>query len=154
MPYSMYMDLRYVGIVIMALSVLMGILMYSLSSFLLSSIDMAGSCSSVGTCPHVTALNQSYIGYLFSIAMFLVGLYIFLKGRGMRARKAMPKDLQPDERKVYDVISQAGGMIFQSEIVEKTEFPKTRVTRILDKLEAKDVLERRRRGMTNAVMLK
>jgi len=148
------MDLRYLGILIMVLSLLMTATVYNLSSYLISSIDMSDSCSAVSTCPHVTALNQSYVGYVFSVSLFLVGLFIFLKGRGAKIKKSMPKDLQPDEKKVYEIIEKAGGIIFQSEIVEKTEFPKTRVTRVLDKLEARDIVERRRRGMTNAVMLK
>jgi uncharacterized membrane protein len=148
------MDLRYLGILIMALSVLMALTVYGLSSYLMSSISMGSECSDVGTCPHVAALNQSYIGYLSSGVMFIAGLFIFLKGRSVKPRRAMPKDLQPDEERIYKIVEESGGIIFQSEIVEKTGFPKARVTRVLDRLEAKDVLERRRRGMTNAVMLK
>ena len=148
------MNLKYLGIAVMVLSVLTVLTVHSLSLLLISSIDMSAECSVVGTCPHVTALNYSYIGYISSAALFLVGLFIFLRGNTTRIRRGMPKDLQPDEKKLYKMIEEAGGIIFQSELVEKTGFPKTRVTRILDRLEAKDVLERRRRGMTNAVMLK
>ncbi len=148
------MEIRYLGIAVMALSLLMAYTVYSISSGLISSIDMSDSCSSVSTCPHVTALNQSYVGYIGSAIMFIIGLMIFLKAGPSSRRRPEPGNLQPDEKKVYGLIQDAGGMIFQSELVEKSGFPKARVTRLLDRLESKDVLERRRRGMTNAVMLK
>ena len=44
--------------------------------------------------------------------------------------------------------------MFQSDLVEKSEFPKAKVSRILDKMEARGLLERKRRGMANAVVLK
>ena len=44
--------------------------------------------------------------------------------------------------------------IFQSDLVEKTEFDKVKVSRILDKLEGRQLIERKRRGMTNVVVLK
>lgn len=64
------------------------------------------------------------------------------------------KSLTPDERKIIEVVTEGGGVLFQSEIVEKTGFPKAKVSRILDRLEAREVVERRRRGMTNAIMIK
>jgi len=48
----------------------------------------------------------------------------------------------------------AGLGVEESDLVEKSGLSKVRITRILDKLEARGVLERRRRGMTNAVVLK
>jgi uncharacterized membrane protein len=149
----MNMNFRYLGTAIMALSIMSGAIVYSLSSAIISSTEHTEACSLVGTCPHVAALNLSYMGYIFSAGLFLTGLYVFMKAPqpGLRAK---PKDLEPDEKKVYDMIAEAGGMVFQSDLVEKTGFPKARVTRILDRLEARRLLERRRRGMTNAVVLK
>jgi uncharacterized membrane protein len=48
----------------------------------------------------------------------------------------------------------AGGTAFQSEVVEKTGWSKVKVTRTLDKLESRRLLERRRRGLTNIIVLK
>ena len=147
------MNTRYLGLGIMALSVVVALVVFSTTSFLLETIDSGHTCSTFGTCPHVLVLNQSYIGYGSSSVIFLIGLFLFVKGDSKRPRIKRGK-LGPDEGKLFDMILEAGGMIFQSEIVEKTGFPKARVTRILDKLEAKGILERRRRGMTNAVVLK
>ena len=46
------------------------------------------------------------------------------------------------------------GSIYQSELVNKTGFNKVKVTRILDSLESQNLIERKRRGMTNIVILK
>jgi len=45
-------------------------------------------------------------------------------------------------------------VLFQSEIVERSGLPKSTVSLTLDKLEAKGIVERRRSGMSNVVILK
>lgn len=62
--------------------------------------------------------------------------------------------LDDDEKQVFNKILASEGTIFQSDLVGKTEFTKVKVTRILDKLEGKNLIERKRRGMTNVVILK
>lgn len=62
--------------------------------------------------------------------------------------------LNPKEKELFSIIRDNGGMIFQAELVEKSGFPKAKVSRILDKLEAHGLVERQRRGMTNAVVIK
>ncbi len=64
------------------------------------------------------------------------------------------KTLKDNELAVYEVILDEGGIILQKEIVEKTGFPKANVTRCLDALENKGILERKRKGMGNIVLLK
>ena len=64
------------------------------------------------------------------------------------------KGLRDDEKTVYKMMVDAGGTMFQSEIVEKIGWSKVKVTRTLDKLESRRLLERRRRGLTNIVVLK
>ncbi|MDE1824627.1 MAG: MarR family transcriptional regulator [Candidatus Micrarchaeota archaeon] len=68
-------------------------------------------------------------------------------------RKAL-RLMRPEERKLYELIEQADGAIFQSELVERSKLTKVKVTRILDRLEGRGLVERRRRGMTNMVLLK
>jgi len=64
------------------------------------------------------------------------------------------KSLQNVERKVYDLIVDAEGFIFQNDLMNKTGYSKVKISRILDKLEIKGIVERRRRGMANIVVLK
>jgi len=68
--------------------------------------------------------------------------------------KKIVKDLSGEDKLLYEIIGNAGGFIYQNELVEKSGMNKVRVTRILDKLEVKGLIERKRRGMTNVVTLK
>lgn len=64
------------------------------------------------------------------------------------------KTLKDDERKIYKVILDSDGLVNQSELAEKTGLSKSNVSRSLDLLESKGLVERKRRGMGNIVSLK
>jgi uncharacterized membrane protein len=66
----------------------------------------------------------------------------------------IPKTLKDDERKIYKVILDSDGLVNQSELAEKTGLSKSKVSRSLDLLESKGLVERKRRGMGNIVLLK
>jgi len=59
-----------------------------------------------------------------------------------------------DEKAIVSLIITEGGTMFQSQLVEKSGFSKTKVSLVLDRLEARNVLERRRHGMSNVIVLK
>ncbi|WP_018258807.1 helix-turn-helix transcriptional regulator [Halomicrobium katesii] len=61
--------------------------------------------------------------------------------------------LASNERIVYEAVLDADGVLPQSEIVEQTDVSKATVSRALDNLEARDLIERKRRGMGNVVVL-
>jgi hypothetical protein len=61
--------------------------------------------------------------------------------------------LKDDERKLYDIIVDRGGEVLQRDLVASGEFSKAKVTRLLDKLEGKELIRRERHGMTNMVKL-
>jgi len=67
--------------------------------------------------------------------------------------ESIAKTLKEDEQKIYSAIIEEG-IIAQSEIVEKTGLPKSNVSRALYVLESRGLIERRRRGMGNIVLLK
>ena len=68
--------------------------------------------------------------------------------------KEIARMLKGDEQKIYRAIIEADGIIEQSELPEKTGLSKASVSRALDLLESKGLVERRRRGMGNVIMLK
>jgi uncharacterized membrane protein len=53
-----------------------------------------------------------------------------------------------------NIILRENGSVYQSDIVRETKQSKVKITRILDQLEGKGLIERKRRGMTNIVVLK
>ncbi|MCP8309805.1 MAG: hypothetical protein H3Z54_14155 [archaeon] len=69
-------------------------------------------------------------------------------------RKVLEELTDEDERKVYQLIMDENGVIFQGRLVEKSGFPKSKISLVLDRLEARDLIERKRRGMSNIVVLK
>lgn len=161
----MNINVRYVGIVLIILSVVLFLIMYNFSSTMIDIIDSGqlGSCQAYETCPHVVVLNQAYLGYVLALAIFIIGLFMSIFGGktiktelgGTKSKwEDILKKLTGDEKSVYEKIVASEGVIFQSDLVEQSEFPKAKISRILDKMEAKGLLERKRRGMANAVVLK
>ncbi|MCU0860584.1 MAG: hypothetical protein MUE55_08385 [Thermoplasmata archaeon] len=61
--------------------------------------------------------------------------------------------LPVDERRLYDRIEEAGGEILQMNLVASGEFSKSKVTRLLDRLESRGLIVRERKGMTNRIRL-
>jgi uncharacterized membrane protein len=61
--------------------------------------------------------------------------------------------LTSNEELVYQTVLEANGVLPQSEIVDQTDLSKATVSRTLDSLEVKDLVERKRRGMGNTVLL-
>ena len=62
--------------------------------------------------------------------------------------------LDRNEKKVIEILQNENGAIFQKTLMEKLDIGKVGITRLLDKLEAKQIIERKRRGMNNIVVLK
>ncbi|WP_256392979.1 helix-turn-helix transcriptional regulator [Natronoarchaeum rubrum] len=61
--------------------------------------------------------------------------------------------LKDNEETIYSLLTDADGELPQREIVEETALSKATVSRTLDALEHKDLVERKRRGMGNVVRL-
>ena len=154
------MKTKIIGIILIIITI---ILILILLSFTLQSQEQAkASCSCIQEgqeCSMQVGLPwQSYLGFLFVAIILILGIYLFIKkeekGINPKVTKKLLSQLDKDEKKIYQLILNAQGTIFQSELVEKSGFSKVKVTRILDKLEGKKLIERRRRGMTNVVIMK
>ena len=67
-------------------------------------------------------------------------------------KKIDTSDLKSEEKKVFSLARESKA-IFKADLIEKTGFGKAKMTRIIDRLEGKGFVERKRRGMTNVVVL-
>ena len=122
---------------------------------------MAGheSCTMTQTLEQQTYLSLGITAILIIISLFL----IFSKpNEKIVIRKIKDKVIEkkvdlskfkPEEKQVYKLIAEQGA-IFQADLIEKTGFGKAKVTRIIDRLEGHSLVERKRRGMTNVVVIK
>jgi|TARA_B100000315_G_C14307052_1_gene464544 uncharacterized membrane protein len=147
---------RQVGILLIGVSLLIGFIIFSfnkaLKDIVSTSCSHGSECAMWGTIELQTNVS-------IGLVLFIVvgGLYLFFsreKKEIKKENKEILKKLNEDEKFVLEKIKEAEGSIFQSTLVEQTEFNKVKITRILDRLEGLKIIERKRRGMTNVVILK
>ncbi|MFZ8830180.1 MAG: helix-turn-helix transcriptional regulator [Candidatus Aenigmatarchaeota archaeon] len=164
---------RYFGVIILIIAGLIGFIVYSFNRALKKIGSM--SCPMGTACPMWATIEfQTNVSIAIMVLVVAIGMYFIFFGDEVRVitkvkrvkpkveMKKVSKDsykeifnkLSPDERTVLEKVIDAEGAIFQSELIEKTKFSKAKVTRILDKLEANGLIERKRKGMSNIVVLK
>lgn len=158
-----------VGLVLMIVSIALFVMGYwyvqSVEKALLEGhvLTDSGSCTHPdgAVCPF-QKLNElavpKTIAFFADLFLFIAGFYLFVQKkpeeRHLAKAQKEAKALSGEEAQLFDLIIASNGMAFQNELVDKTGLSKVKVTRVLDKLEAKGLVERRRRGMTNVVILK
>ena len=107
-----------------------------------------------GTCLHDPKTLLPYIfGSITAIGAIIAGVFFLMRSEGQEQKPKKALQLSGDEKLIYEEVAKEGS-IFQSSLVEKTGMTKVKVTRVLDRLEGKGLIERKRRGMTNVVILK
>ena len=100
------------------------------------------------------------IAYAVGFLLLLLGMYfIFFDHKPLQELKKEFKNidlakLDEDEKLLYDKVKSKNGIAYQADLIKETGFSKVKITRVLDKMESKDILERKRRGMTNLIVLK
>jgi len=166
---------RIVGIIIIGIAVLIGFIIFSFNQAMTSIVN--ASCSHGSECPMWGTIEfQTNLSIGIMALVVIIGLYLIFFGQEEKIItrtkiKTVKQQLEPkhitkenyekimsgmsnEEKKVLEKIIEAQGTIFQSDLVEKTGLNKVKVTRILDKMEGSGLVERKRRGMTNVVILK
>ena len=97
------------------------------------------------------------MGFSISILLLVGGIFLILypwqKGDKKR-KKASMIPMEEDEKKVFALLSENNGSMYQSDLIKQTGFSKVKITRVLDKMATKEIIDRQRRGMTNIVVLK
>ena len=116
------------------------------------------SCEMYDSVNYQTYLALGIVGILIIFSLFM----IFSKPnekivvRNVKEKKIEKKvDLsgfRPEEKQVYNMIKQEG-TIFQADLIEKTGFSNAKMSRIIDRLEGHELVERKRRGMNNVIVL-
>ena len=158
------MENKNVGWLIIGIAALIGVIVYLFNNGLKTIVDT--SCSHGPSCPmYGTIQTQTYVSLALILGIMVIGVVIMFskpsiveKIKKVEVEKRhKPVDyskLDKEEKNIIRVIEEAEGSIFQAELVEKSGFDKVKVSRILDRLEGKGIIERKRRGMTNVVILK
>lgn len=114
-------------------------------------------------CPVHQSGTSWYLTAAFGVAFLILGSGIYLgffpnlninKKEKESFKEVDKSQLDEEEIKIYSTLKQNKGSMYQSDLIKDTDFSKVKMTRILDKMENKDIIERKRRGMTNIIVLK
>lgn len=148
---------KQIGLALIFVAIALAFLVFSYSINIIKA--NAQACGCAGGCPHAMGLPlQSLFGIVIIVVLAFLSYSLIVSSRKItEVKEELAKKvskLQGEERSIYNAIMEADGAMLQSEIVDKLKLSKVKVTRLLDKLEGKGLIERRRRGMTNLVLLK
>jgi len=151
---------KLVGYIIIGISLIIGIIILLFNRAMTRIVS--ATCTHGSECTMWESIKfQTNISIMLMVFVILIGAYLifFTNDKSSNQSKTRPtnelmKSLNSDEKIIIQKITDSEGTIFQSELTEKTSFSKVKVTRILDRLEGKKLIERKRRGMTNIVILK
>jgi uncharacterized membrane protein len=164
---------RVVGFLVIGIALLIGFIIFAFNQAMTTIVNT--SCSHGTSCPMWGTIEfQTNMSLAIMVFVIAIGLYLVFFGQEDKIitkfktikqqiepkkitkenyRKVM-ESLDSDERAVLEKIINSKGTIFQSDLVNNDRFNKVKVTRILDRLEGRGLVERRRRGMTNVIVLK
>lgn len=160
------MQVRHIGWIMIGLAiVLVGIVFLfksSLQDYIYTTCPLLHNTDAI-ECPATRTLNQqAYLAYFLVSVIAMIGIVlstikpdqkIIIKKIKDKRPEINTNELNKEEKEVLNTIIKEKTM-FQADLIEKTQMNKAKVTRILDKLENKGIIERKRRGLTNIVVLK
>ena len=156
------MENKKVGWLIVGIAIAMIEVVLVFNSLLKKIINQ--NCTMGAECVmHDIANTQLGFGIAIISIILIIGFYIMfskpdekiiVKKIKTKIKKLNLSGLDKDEKKTIRLIQDEGKAMFQKDLMEKLGIGKVKMTRLLDKLEAKQFLIRKRRGMNNIVVLK
>tara|TARA_Y100000310_G_scaffold318555_1_gene372800 strand:- start:252 stop:740 length:489 start_codon:yes stop_codon:yes gene_type:complete len=156
-----------IGYILIAISIVLLVLL----SFVKSDIDsrdvllceatQSNPNLDMSDCPAHNSNTSWFIIIAFGLSFIIlasgVTLILLSKKTQLPGKSTKPLDktkLDTDEKKIHSILEQHEGSYYQSDLIKETGLSKVKITRILDKMEGKHIIERKRRGMTNIIILK
>ena len=158
------MENKHVGGLIIGIAIIMAVIVFIFNSAMKTIVSI--SCTEGPTCPMWgTISTQTWLSLSITAIVFIIGIAImFTKPKEKiiiktikekeKKKKLNLEGLEKNEKEVIEILQKENGAIFQNTLMEKIGIGKVGITRLLDKLEAKQLVERKRRGMNNIVVLK
>ena len=160
------MENKNVGYLILGIAVTLVFIIFLFNSALKEIVSL-GCAEEHGTsCPMYKSVNQqtylalAIVGILMVIAIVLITskpterIIIKKVKEKIKKKKLDTSKLSKDERELVNLLVKENKAMFQADLKEKLEVGKVKLTRLLDKLEDKNFIERKRRGMNNLVVLR
>lgn len=156
------MENKTVGWIITGIAVLMAVIVWifnnALKRIVGDTCTHGDSCSMYDTIAIQTWVSLAIVGVILIIGIVLMFVKpkekIIVKTIKEKKKKKDYSGLEKKEKEVVDLLLNEGNAMFQADLMEKLNIGKVGATRLLDKLESKQIIERKRRGMNNLVVLK
>lgn len=159
------MENKHVGYLVVGISIIIIIIILLFNSAMRDIVNATCSAEHGTSCPMYASINkQTYLALSIVGILITIGLFLIFSKQSERVivkevktkevkKKIDTSDLRQEDKDVLKIIEE-NKAIFQADLIEKTNFGKAKMTRIIDRLENKGIVERKRRGMTNVVVLK
>jgi len=160
------MENKNVGYLILGISALIIVIIFIFNNAMKTivyegcpAVHQGLSCPAFQTITQQTYLALAIVGIIIIIGLVLIfspqkERIIIRKIKENNHKKQIDtSDLKPEEKQVLKLIEEQRAM-FQADLIEKLNLGKVKVSRILDRLENKNLIERKRRGMNNLIVLK
>lgn len=160
-----FMENKNVGYLVLGLSAVVLVIIFIFNSALKEIVNQGCGMEGHLNCPmYDTITKQTYLALSIWAIVVILGIFMIYTKQSekivvkkVESKKAKAvydlSELTDEEKKVFSLI-QENRAIFQADLIEKTGVGKVKMTRIIDRLEGKGFVERKRRGMTNVVVLK
>lgn len=159
------MENKHVGYIILGISIAIIFIIFLFNSAMREIVNATCSLEHGLDCPMYQSIDQqTYLSLAIVGLLVIIGLVLILnkpqervvirkvKERA-RKREYDLSSLKAEEKEVFRIIKESQA-VFQADLIEKTGLGKAKMTRIIDRLEGNGLVERKRRGMTNVVVLK
>lgn len=159
------MENKKVGLLVLGISFLIFMIILIFNQALKKIVSAScGMLNHLNCAMYDTITQQTYMALAIVGILLVFGIFLMVSKpaekiviRKIKENKIVKKldtsQLKPEEKKVLDFMRENKAM-FQADLIEKTGFGKAKMTRIIDRLEGKGFVERKRRGLTNVVVLK
>lgn len=157
------MENKHVGFLVLGIAVVIIVIIFlfqtAMKEIIIGScgIEHGAVCEMNQTVDNQTYLSLAIVGILIIIGLVLIFTKpkerIIIKKEKLKKKSFDTSSLKSEEKQIFSLV-QENKTIFQADLIEKTGFGKAKMSRILDRLEGRGFIERKRRGMTNVVVLK
>jgi uncharacterized membrane protein len=159
------MENKNVGYLILGISALIAIIIFLYRNALKSIVEATCSAAHGDVCPMYMSIDQqTYLALAIVGVLVLIGIILILSKPTEKIiikkvkekvvkKKINMSDLRKEDKEVLKLV-QKEGATFQADLIEKTGFGKAKMSRVIDRLEGKGIVERKRRGLTNVVVMK
>lgn len=158
------MENKHVGFLVIGVAILLIIIIFLFQTTLKEIIVASCGAEHSTVCPMNETVNQQtylalgIVGLLIVIGFVLIFTKpkekVIIKKVKEKKKKLDLKGLDKDEKRIVNLLLNENNAMFQATLKEKLDVGKVKLTRLLDKLEAKQLIERKRRGMNNLVVLR